>query len=90
MQSWTLTYGIIASSLAISFASRVVVEHRNPQPEISISIGLLARAGHKSDIDKARNLGQISQLTCSVKKPHDNILSFSNHGYSNHGCDVVA
>ena len=43
-----------------------------------------------SDIDKARNLGQISQLTGSVKKPHDNILSFSNHGYSNHSCDIVA
>ena len=45
------------NNLAISFASRVVVEHRNQQPEISISIGLLARAGHMSDIDKARNLG---------------------------------
>ena len=36
MQSWTLTYGTIASSLAISSASRVVVEHRNQQPEISM------------------------------------------------------
>jgi hypothetical protein len=34
-----LQNGTIASSLAISFASQVVVEHRNPQPEISISIG---------------------------------------------------